>query len=710
MNKVSFLRRLGNWLTSPRVLALLIGVGGIINVVGVIAAPHGSRRMRMVLDVFSPTVVGLASVATAIVGLVLIALSTGLKHRKRVAWWLAVAMVVMTVLLHVVKGFDFEQSIAGLVVLALLVAGHRHFTGIPDPRSRRSIWTTVILAPLAGITLGTVLLTATARTQAHDTTLVDRIVETVVGMVGISGPVVFIRPHWDDRWFFAMLMIGVFVIITILVALLRSPNGPHSLHPDEENELRSILPMNPRIGSLDYFATRRDRGVMVGASRRAAISYRVVGGVSLAGGDPLGEPGQWGEVVDAWIAEANRYGWLPAVLACGEEAGRLFADRGMEVLHLGDEAIIDVADFSLAGRVMKPVRNTVNHAKRDGVVVDCLRAKDLSALEVAEVRTRADEWRDGPVERGFSMALGRFGDPADGECVLVRARVDGQIVGLLYMVPWGKDGLSLDLMRRSPQAPNGVVESMVTGLVDWGRDNHLAHISLNFAVLRDIFQRGEELGADPVTKVAYNVLMFLSRFLQLDSLYRSNVKYQPRWQPRYICYEPGSLVEVAVACLRAEAFLTLPSFGRRRRQSRKWTELEATEQYARREAGARDGQDDDSDDRVSSKDATRAVGKDLPGVAAAEAVTKGDGTPVGSKDELQGEAAKAADGEAGNESGPGKAGDKAVGDKAVGGEAGNESAEGKAVGDKAAEKGAAAGGNPEASSSEDRGPSGPKAD
>ena len=119
--------------------------------------------------------------------------------------------------------------------------------------------------------------------------------------------------------------------------------------------------------------------------------------------------------------------------------------------------------------------------------------------------------------------------------------------------------------------------------------------------------------------------------------------------------------------------------------------MEATEQYARREAGARDGQDDDSDDRVSSKDATRAVGKDLPGVAAAEAVTKGDGTPVGSKDELQGEAAKAADGEAGNESGPGKAGDKAVGDKA-------------------AEKGAAAGGNPEASSSEDRGPSGPKAD
>ncbi|MFK5160750.1 phosphatidylglycerol lysyltransferase domain-containing protein, partial [Propionibacterium freudenreichii] len=266
-------------------------------------------------------------------------------------------------------------------------------------------------------------------------------------------------------------------------------------------------------------------------------------------------------------------------------------------------------------------------------------------------------------------------------------RVDGQIVGLLYMVPWGKDGLSLDLMRRSPQAPNGVVESMVTGLVDWGRDNHLAHISLNFAVLRDIFQRGEQLGADPVTKVAYNVLMFLSRFLQLDSLYRSNVKYQPRWQPRYICYEPGSLIEVAVACLRAEAFLTLPSFGRRRRQSREWTELEATEQHARREAGVRDGQDEDG---TASKD-TRAVGKDLPGVDAAEAVTKGSRTPVGSKDEPQGDPAKAADGETGNGSGVGKAGDTAEGAKAAG-------------------KGDAAGRNPGASSSEDGSPSGSKAD
>lgn len=555
-------RRFGSWATSPHVLAFLIGLIGVIDLVSALTAPR-ERRLRIVVELFSPTTVGLAYVATAIVGIVLISLSRGLLHRKRSAWWGSVILVSASILLNLVKGLDAEEATIALVLLVLLLLGRRNFTGLPDPRSRRTIWRTVIGAPLAGIALGTVLMTLNHRSQAHGTTLVDRITQVTFGMVGIEGPVRFVHEQVAQRWALANLMIGAAVAATILVVALRSPDGPHDLRPDEETELRGIIAQNPRIGSLDYFATRRDRSVIFAPSRRAAISYRVVAGVSLAGGDPLGEPGQWPDVIDAWLEESRKYGWLPGVLACGEEAGRMFAERGLDVLQLGDEAILDIADFSLQGRTMKPVRNVVNHARRDGLVVDCVRAKDLSAVEVTEVRSRADAWRDGPVERGFSMALGRFGDPADGECVLVRARVSGELVGLLYMVPWGRDGLSLDLMRRKPDAPNGVVESMVTGLVDWGRDNRIAHISLNFAVLRDVFERGEQLGASLGTKLSYSVLKFVSRFFQLDSLYRSNRKYQPRWLPRYICYGPGALVDVGVAMLRAEAFLTLPSFGRR---------------------------------------------------------------------------------------------------------------------------------------------------
>ena len=42
---------------------------------------------------------------------------------------------------------------------------------------------------------------------------------------------------------------------------------------------------------------------------------------------------------------------------------------------------------------------------------------------------------------------------------------DGSLRALLSFVPWGTDGLSLDLMRRDRDADNGLVEFMVVSLI-----------------------------------------------------------------------------------------------------------------------------------------------------------------------------------------------------------------------------------------------------
>ena len=98
------------------------------------------------------------------------------------------------------------------------------------------------------------------------------------------------------------------------------------------------------------------------------------------------------------------------------------------------------------------------------------RARDVPPAEVAELAAAADAWRGDAVERGFSMALSRLGDPADPDCVLVTARrPDGSLCGLLHFVPWGPDGLSLDLMRRARDADNGINEFMVVALSRRGR-------------------------------------------------------------------------------------------------------------------------------------------------------------------------------------------------------------------------------------------------
>lgn len=83
------------------------------------------------------------------------------------------------------------------------------------------------------------------------------------------------------------------------------------------------------------------------------------------------------------------------------------------------------------------------------------RHRELSADQMAEVIAHADAWRDTETERGFSMALGRLGDPADSDCLLVEAVQGDQVVAMLSLVPWGSNGASLDLMRRSPSRPTG---------------------------------------------------------------------------------------------------------------------------------------------------------------------------------------------------------------------------------------------------------------
>jgi lysyl-tRNA synthetase class 2 len=229
---------------------------------------------------------------------------------------------------------------------------------------------------------------------------------------------------------------------------------------------------------------------------------------------------------------------------------------GLDAWEVGDEAVLDVESFSLQGRAMRGVRQMGSRATRAGVTCTVRRVTDLSAGEAGDLRRWAQTWREGPVERGFSMSMGRVADPRDPDAVVVTACADGSPVGLLTLVPWGRDGLSLDVMRRAPAAPAGVVEAMVTTLASAAPGLGVRRVSLNFAVFRSVLERGERIGAGPVLRLWYRLLLAASRYWQIESLYRANAKYHPAWVPRFLCYRDAhDLPRIVLAALRAEALL-----------------------------------------------------------------------------------------------------------------------------------------------------------
>jgi lysyl-tRNA synthetase class 2 len=362
-------------------------------------------------------------------------------------------------------------------------------------------------------------------------------------------------------------LFGALALMAAAIVLFQSQRAENALTGEDESAIRGLLELYGKNDSLGYFATRRDKSVVFAPNGRAAITYRVEVGVCLASGDPLGDPRARPQAIDAWLQLCQAYGWTPGVMGASSQAAQAFRAAGLTALELGDEAILHTADFKLSGPDMRGVRQAVTRARRAGLTVRIRRHRELSAEEMKQVIARADAWRDTETERGFSMALGRLGDPADSDCLLVEAVDRGNhVVAMLSLVPWGNNGVSLDLMRRTPQSPNGTIELMVSELTLNADRLGITRISLNFAMFRSAFAQGSQLGAGPVARLWRGFLVFFSRWWQLETLYRSNVKYQPEWVPRYACYEDARMIpRVGVASVIAEGFLVLP-FSRRNKQ------------------------------------------------------------------------------------------------------------------------------------------------
>jgi len=541
---------------SRAAIARLVQIAGAFDIATSLLPPRHGRMAA--LAEFMPAAGFLsARAATAVAGLLLVYLGAGLRRGKHRAWQVAVVLAGVSVVLHLAKGLDYDAAAVSAALLIMLIVVRGRFHAVADPRNRWRALLALAGFAVAGFLLGFVEIAVRVNRLEGKPSWVSWAQESALGLLGITGPLRFVHPLGAEAVSLTTGACGLLAVTSAVILLLR-PGTPLPERTDADDQtLRDLLHRYGRRDSLGYFALRGDKSLIWAPSRKAAIAYRVVNGVSLASGDPVGAESAWPEAIAAWLADCTMHGWTPAVLGCGNAGGKAYRKSGLDVVELGDEAVLDVATFSLDGRPMRGVRQAVNRIRRAEYTCRIARQRDLTPEELAEAVRAADAFRNGAVERGFSMALSRLGDPCDGDCLFVICRdAEGRIRGLLQFVPWGSDGLSLDLMRGDRTVDNGLTEFMVVSAIEAAPALGVRRLSLNFAVLRSVFARAEELGAGPVLRLWHRLLMAASRLWQIESLYRANAKYRPAWQPRYLCFPTArDLPRIAIAALSAEAFL-----------------------------------------------------------------------------------------------------------------------------------------------------------
>jgi lysyl-tRNA synthetase, class II len=552
----------------PAGAALLTALIGLSDIIAIFK-PDWTHRLNKINYLVPGTLNASIRSVDVIIGLMLLMLAHGLRRRKRRAFQAVTALLAFDIGIHFYHSqFTMERIPTAIVALVLLVAllyFRDEFYAEGDPRTRwRPLWVFAgLVAADVVIGLGYILF---ARGLKADYSFTQRVQEVVYGLVGVSGPVQWVPEARGDLFNILTSALGVFTLIVTVYLFLRPAEPRARLGLADAVRVRELLGKHGDRDSLGYFALRDDKSVIWSPTGKACVCYRVVSGVMLASGDPIGDPEAWPGVIGPFLDEAARHAWAPAVMGCSELGAEVWCREGnLTALELGDEAVVNVADFSLSGRSMRNVRQMVNRVAKNGYQAEVRRVGDIPPRELESIMRAADTWRGSQTERGFSMALGRIGGAGDENCVLATAKENGVARAVLQLVPWGTDGLSLDLMRRDKGAQPGLNDFLIVEAIKAAPGLGVKRISLNFAVFRAALERGERIGAGPVLRAWRSVLIFLSKWFQIESLYKFNAKFCPVWQPRFFVFpSTRDAPRIAVAALEAEAFLVWPRLELRR--------------------------------------------------------------------------------------------------------------------------------------------------
>src|SRR6202012_656926 len=295
------------------------------------------------------------------------------------------------------------SGVVAIVVLAVLLYRHEDFYAVGDMRTRRTAaWVFVGLVAMDfAIGLGYLAIGPLAGTY----TVPQRVQDVLYELVGVYGPVQWASDQHGDLYHLLTSALGAFTLVVTIYLFLRSDRPRARLSAADAVKIRELLEKHGDRDSLGYFALRDDKSVIWSPSGKAGVCYRVVAGVMLASGDPLGDPEAWPGAIAEFLSEAARHAWRPAVMGCSEHGAEVWCREGdLTALELGEEEIVNVADFSLSGRQMRNVRQMVNRVSKSGYAAEVRRVGDIPRQELDRVIREADRWRGTQVERGFSMA------------------------------------------------------------------------------------------------------------------------------------------------------------------------------------------------------------------------------------------------------------------------------------------------------------------
>ncbi|MFY9269532.1 MAG: bifunctional lysylphosphatidylglycerol flippase/synthetase MprF [Candidatus Manganitrophaceae bacterium] len=513
-------RAFGEWIPGmvPQVLALTIFIGGTILLFSGATPPAGSR-MRWLRDLLPLPLLELSHFLASLVGLSLLFLARGLQRRLDAAYLLASALLGIGIVFSLFKGLDYEEATILAVMLAALLPCRRYFYRRASLITER--FTPGWISAISLILLGSAWLATFSSKHLE-----------------YSG-----EPWW--RFAFSgdaprslratVGTISAALVFTVIRLLRPAPPEPTLPRGEDLERARSIIVQSPRTAV--NLALLGDKTLLFSSSGRAFIMYAIQGQSWVAMGDPVGPKEETDELVWQFRERCDLHGGWPIFYQVGGEWIPLYLDLGLTLLKLGEEARVPLAHFSLEGGERRGFRHTLHQVEREGCSFEVIPPSEVPAL-LLEMKTISDGWLARKQAREKRFSLGFFNEDYLKRFPAAVVRRKGHLIAFANV--WlgaGKEELSIDLMRYSPEAPSGVMDFLLIKMMGWGQNEGYRWFNLGMAPLSGL----ETHALAPLwSRVGTWIYRYGEHFYHFQGLREYKEKFDPEWQPKYLA-SPGGL-------------------------------------------------------------------------------------------------------------------------------------------------------------------------
>lgn len=511
--KITVNRILFDWTTQaiPRVFAVLLFAAGVL-LLAAILTPIDPEVMPFVQRWLPLEVVEISHVAGTIIGVLMIFLARGLWERIDTAWYMAVSLFCLGAIFSLTRELALVPAVIMIICALLLIPCKSAF-------SRRSNLLSLSVNPLwVGLSLLTLGL-------------------IVWGGFYLYKHVPYAHSMWGHfaysanaaRFLRAIVIIATTVGLFGLYRLFGIARLPPPAPEDEEmDQLKAVVDKasNPQA----WLALLRDKHILWNDQRTAFIMYGVSGKQWVVMGEPVGESREaealcWKlkEMAELANARLSVYQVGPAMLP-------LMIDLGLRPFKIGEEALVDVAAFDLAGKKGYGFRQTLKRFETAQAQFEVIAPEDVDT-HMPALKAVSDAWLKSKNAREKQYSLGCFKPDYMRLTPVAVVKIEGRIMAFANLWPTeGRTVLTLDLMRYDPASPPSVMEYLFLNLIAYARDNGYGQFSLGLAPLAG-------LEAKPLSsawhKIASVIYQLGGEVYNFEGLRAYKEKFRPHWEPRY---------------------------------------------------------------------------------------------------------------------------------------------------------------------------------